>query len=137
MGNAGSMDSQQTDFKAHNVPLKLPMPEPGELEERFAIVLVSESAAAGRGAPVGQAAQMTRLLRSQGRGSHLPHCGLPASLLSASVLALSRGPRMGRGARAGLPRRPRTHCLAGAAPRSACAGRCRVGVKGRWLAGEE
>ncbi|XP_029340711.1 formin-like protein 2 [Mus caroli] len=39
MGNAGSMDSQQTDFKAHNVPLKLPMPEPGELEERFAIVL--------------------------------------------------------------------------------------------------
>lgn len=41
MGNAGSMDSQQTDFRAHNVPLKLPMPEPGELEERFAIVLVS------------------------------------------------------------------------------------------------
>ncbi|XP_077009953.1 formin-like protein 2 isoform X5 [Tamandua tetradactyla] len=39
MGNAGSMDSQQTDFRAHNVPLKLPMPEPGELEERFAIVL--------------------------------------------------------------------------------------------------
>lgn len=35
------MDSQQTDFRAHNVPLKLPMPEPGELEERFAIVLVS------------------------------------------------------------------------------------------------
>lgn len=72
MGNAGSMDSQQTDFKAHNVPLKLPMPEPGELEERFAIVLVSESAAAGRGAPVGQAAQMTRLLGSGGRGSHFP-----------------------------------------------------------------
>lgn len=41
MGNAGSMDSQQTDFRAHSVPLKLPMPEPGELEERFAIVLVS------------------------------------------------------------------------------------------------
>ncbi|XP_029790446.1 formin-like protein 2 isoform X5 [Suricata suricatta] len=39
MGNAGSMDSQQTDFRAHNVPLKLPMPEPGELEERFAVVL--------------------------------------------------------------------------------------------------
>lgn len=52
MGNAGSMDSQQTDFKAHNVPLKLPMPEPGELEERFAIVLVS-NAAAGRGDPCG------------------------------------------------------------------------------------
>lgn len=39
MGNAGSMDSNQTDFRAHNMPLKLPMPEPGELEERFAIVL--------------------------------------------------------------------------------------------------
>ncbi|MGH0153180.1 UNVERIFIED_CONTAM: hypothetical protein FKN15_055134 [Acipenser sinensis] len=39
MGNAGSMDSQQTDFRAHSMPLKLPMPEPGELEERFAIVL--------------------------------------------------------------------------------------------------
>lgn len=39
MGNAGSMD-QQTDFRGHNMPLKLPMPEPGELEERFAIVLV-------------------------------------------------------------------------------------------------
>ncbi|TFK14640.1 clavesin-2 [Platysternon megacephalum] len=40
MGNAGSMDSQQTDFRAHNMPLKLPMPEPGELEERFAVVLI-------------------------------------------------------------------------------------------------
>lgn len=39
MGNAGSMD-QHTDFRGHNMPLKLPMPEPGELEERFAIVLV-------------------------------------------------------------------------------------------------
>ncbi|KAM9123836.1 formin-like protein 2 isoform 3-T3 [Pangshura tecta] len=39
MGNAGSMDSQQTDFRAHHMPLKLPMPEPGELEERFAVVL--------------------------------------------------------------------------------------------------
>ncbi|XP_063174426.1 formin-like protein 2 isoform X2 [Candoia aspera] len=39
MGNAGSMDSQQTDFRAHNMPLKLPMPEPGEVEERFAVVL--------------------------------------------------------------------------------------------------
>lgn len=44
MGNAGSMDSQQTDFRAHNVPLKLPMPEPAELEERFAVVLVSKAA---------------------------------------------------------------------------------------------
>nr|XP_056717326.1 formin-like protein 2 isoform X2 [Euleptes europaea] len=39
MGNAGSMDGQQTDFRAHHMPLKLPMPEPGELEERFAVVL--------------------------------------------------------------------------------------------------
>ncbi|KAM8933353.1 formin-like protein 2 [Pelodytes ibericus] len=39
MGNAGSMDSNETDFRGHNMPLKLPMPEPGELEERFAIVL--------------------------------------------------------------------------------------------------
>ncbi|OCT61067.1 hypothetical protein XELAEV_18047096mg [Xenopus laevis] len=39
MGNAGSMDSNQTDFRGHNLPLKLPMPEPGELEERFAVVL--------------------------------------------------------------------------------------------------
>lgn len=52
MGNAGSMDSQQTDFKAHNVPLKLPMPEPGELEERFAIVLVS-TLRPGAGGPCG------------------------------------------------------------------------------------
>lgn len=44
MGNAGSMDSNQTEFKAHNMPLKLPMPEPGELEERFAVVLVSSAA---------------------------------------------------------------------------------------------
>uniref|UniRef100_A0AAQ5Y1U3 Formin-like 2a n=1 Tax=Amphiprion ocellaris TaxID=80972 RepID=A0AAQ5Y1U3_AMPOC len=40
MGNAGSMD-QHTDFRGHNMPLKLPMPDPGELEERFAIVLNS------------------------------------------------------------------------------------------------
>lgn len=39
MGNAGSMD-QHADFRGHNMPLKLPMPEPGELEERFATVLV-------------------------------------------------------------------------------------------------
>eukprot|EP00062_Callorhinchus_milii_P005752 gi/632945549/ref/XP_007888122.1/ PREDICTED: formin-like protein 2 isoform X2 [Callorhinchus milii] len=41
MGNAGSMDSQHTDLRAHTMPLKLPMPEPGELEERFVIVLNS------------------------------------------------------------------------------------------------
>lgn len=40
MGNAGSID-QHTDHR-HNMPLKLPMPEPGELEERFAHVLVRE-----------------------------------------------------------------------------------------------
>ncbi|KAF4802569.1 hypothetical protein TURU_024312 [Turdus rufiventris] len=39
MGNAGSVDAQQTELRAHSVPLKLPMPEPGELEERFAVVL--------------------------------------------------------------------------------------------------
>uniref|UniRef100_A0ACB8G189 Uncharacterized protein n=1 Tax=Sphaerodactylus townsendi TaxID=933632 RepID=A0ACB8G189_9SAUR len=43
MGNAGSMDSQQTDFRAHNMPLKLPMPEPAELEERFAVVLAIDA----------------------------------------------------------------------------------------------
>ncbi|KAE8299390.1 Formin-like protein 2 Formin-like proteiny 2 domain-containing protein 2 [Larimichthys crocea] len=40
MGNAGSMD-QHTDFRGHNMPLKLPMPEQSELEERFATVLNS------------------------------------------------------------------------------------------------
>lgn len=40
MGNAGSID-QHTDHR-HNMPLKLPMPESGELEERFAHVLVRE-----------------------------------------------------------------------------------------------
>lgn len=39
MGNAGSMD-HHTDLRGHNMPLKLPMPDAGELEERFAIVLV-------------------------------------------------------------------------------------------------
>ncbi|XP_043549685.1 formin-like protein 2 isoform X3 [Chiloscyllium plagiosum] len=41
MGNAGSIDSQHTDLRAHSLPLKLPMPEPGELEERFVVVLNS------------------------------------------------------------------------------------------------
>ncbi|KAK1789257.1 hypothetical protein P4O66_014876 [Electrophorus voltai] len=40
MGNAVSVD-QQSDMRGHNMPLKLPMPDPGELEERFAIVLNS------------------------------------------------------------------------------------------------
>ncbi|TWW80730.1 Formin-like protein 2 [Takifugu flavidus] len=40
MGNAGSME-QHPDFRGHNMPLKLPMPDPGELEERFASVLIN------------------------------------------------------------------------------------------------
>lgn len=39
MGNAGSME-HHADLRGHSMPLKLPMPDPGELEERFAIVLV-------------------------------------------------------------------------------------------------
>lgn len=42
MGNAESMDAQLTDFRARgSKPPKLPMPDPAELEERFAIALVS------------------------------------------------------------------------------------------------
>lgn len=41
MGNAESMDAQLTDFRARgSKPPKLPMPDPAELEERFAIALV-------------------------------------------------------------------------------------------------
>ncbi|XP_052004370.1 formin-like protein 2 isoform X2 [Xyrauchen texanus] len=40
MGNAGSMD-QQTDSRGPHIPLKLPMPDPGDIEERFALVLNS------------------------------------------------------------------------------------------------
>uniref|UniRef100_A0A673LXA8 Formin-like protein 2 n=1 Tax=Sinocyclocheilus rhinocerous TaxID=307959 RepID=A0A673LXA8_9TELE len=40
MGNAGSMN-QHTDPRGHHMPLKLPMPEPAELEGRFALVLNS------------------------------------------------------------------------------------------------
>ncbi|XP_016098882.1 formin-like protein 2 isoform X2 [Sinocyclocheilus grahami] len=40
MGNAGSMN-QHTDPRGHHMPLKLPLPEPAELEERFALVLNS------------------------------------------------------------------------------------------------
>lgn len=36
---------QHPDFRGHNMPLKLPMPDPGELEERFASVLVSSQLA--------------------------------------------------------------------------------------------
>ncbi|XP_052462872.1 formin-like protein 2 isoform X1 [Carassius gibelio] len=40
MGNAGSIN-QHTDPRGHHMPLKLPMPEPAELEDRFALVLNS------------------------------------------------------------------------------------------------
>ncbi|XP_058869056.1 formin-like protein 3 isoform X5 [Acipenser ruthenus] len=40
MGNVESLDDQ-TDLKPHIMPLKLPMPEQCELEERFALVLNS------------------------------------------------------------------------------------------------
>ena len=43
MGNAESMDAQLTDFRARNKPPKLPMPDPAELEERFAIALVKKN----------------------------------------------------------------------------------------------
>lgn len=39
MGNAES--SNANDFKSHNVPLRLPMPDRAELDERFNKVLVS------------------------------------------------------------------------------------------------
>ena len=41
MGNIESVDGQ-SEIKHHNImPLKVPMPDPTELEEKFAIVLVS------------------------------------------------------------------------------------------------
>ncbi|XP_042200149.1 formin-like protein 3 isoform X1 [Callorhinchus milii] len=40
MGNNGSLD-KQTDLKPHTMPLKLPIPEQSELEERFSMVLNS------------------------------------------------------------------------------------------------
>ncbi|XDV46024.1 hypothetical protein PO909_014005 [Leuciscus waleckii] len=38
MGNIESVDGQ-SEMKHHIMPLKVPMPDPTELEERFAIVL--------------------------------------------------------------------------------------------------
>lgn len=112
MGNAGSMDSQQTDFRAHNVPLKLPMPEPGELEERFAIVLVSVRR--GPGAPGGEA-QLTPAPSSSPRAwsePPVPRGRRPPSPLwppqphsspfpSSPRAQPSRGPGVGPGARSG------------------------------------
>ncbi|KAJ8403983.1 hypothetical protein AAFF_G00343330 [Aldrovandia affinis] len=40
MGNVESIDDQ-TEMKPHIMPLKMPMPDPNELEERFALVLSS------------------------------------------------------------------------------------------------
>lgn len=40
MGNIESVDGQ-SEMKHHILPLKVPMPDPTELEEKFAIVLVS------------------------------------------------------------------------------------------------
>ena len=40
MGNIESVDGQ-SEMKTHMMPLKVPMPDPIELEERFALVLVS------------------------------------------------------------------------------------------------
>lgn len=40
MGNIESVDGQ-SEMKPHIMPLKVPMPDPTELEEKFAIVLVS------------------------------------------------------------------------------------------------
>lgn len=94
MGNAGSMDSQQTDFRAHNVPLKLPMPEPGELEERFAIVLVSTrrgpggaGGAAGPAPPVSRA----RLTRTFPFVDSLPRFSRSLVLRSLRVLGWGKG----------------------------------------------
>lgn len=43
MGNIESVDGQ-SEMKQHIMPLKVPMPDPTELEEKFAIVLVSKRA---------------------------------------------------------------------------------------------
>lgn len=42
MGNIESVDGQ-SEIKHHIMPLKVPMPDPTELEEKFAIVLVSHN----------------------------------------------------------------------------------------------
>lgn len=42
MGNVESVDGQ-SEMKHHIMPLKVPMPDPTELEEKFAIVLVSQN----------------------------------------------------------------------------------------------
>lgn len=41
MGNAESMESQLAVIRSRAAPVRLPMPDPAELEERFSIALVS------------------------------------------------------------------------------------------------
>lgn len=102
MGNAGSMDSQQTDFRAHNVPLKLPMPEPGELEERFAIVLVS-TLRPGAGPRGAGGADDPRFLGPEGEAHTFPIVGSLPRISSVSLLALSRLPGWGEELGPGYP----------------------------------
>ena len=122
------------------------MPEPGELEERFAIVLVSARRRPGagpRGPRAGGAAD-PRPLPFSPRRERIPgpKGEAPTSLIVASLGLLSvliRSPRakpswgsgMGRGVGDWLTGRPRTHCLAGEAPRGACAGEVRRGREGK------
>lgn len=51
MGNIESVDGQ-SEMKHHIMPLKVPMPDPTELEEKFAIVLVSYHHCALMGTPL-------------------------------------------------------------------------------------
>lgn len=148
MGNAGSMDSQQTDFRAHNVPLKLPMPEPGELEERFAIVLVSARRRPGAG-PRGsdQAVQLTPAPSlSPGTGSEppVPRGRLPPRPLWPPPPLLGSPPSPPRSAfsasRDGAGGSGLAAWRVGPEPivwrerhlTARVLGRCGVGVKGRW-----
>lgn len=41
MGNTESMESQLAVIRSRAAPVRLPMPDPAELEERFSIALVS------------------------------------------------------------------------------------------------
>ena len=41
MGNAESMESQLAVIRSRAAPVRLPMPDPAELEERFSIALVN------------------------------------------------------------------------------------------------
>lgn len=43
MGNTESMESQLAVIRARAAPVKLPMPDPAELEERFSIALVGDT----------------------------------------------------------------------------------------------